>query len=52
MRGLGASGASLDEDTFLVGVGGVVKGAPTAQYLSDDITGSVPISIRTINGFD
>jgi hypothetical protein len=47
---LGATGDPTDINTFLMAVGARKKGAPAAQYLIDDITGAVPISLITVNG--
>lgn len=49
---LGATGDPTDINTFFIAVGGRVTGPPAAQYMSDDITGAVPISTITVNGAD
>ena len=47
---LGATGDPTDLNSFFIAVGGRLKGAPAAQYMSDDITGAVPIATITVDG--
>jgi hypothetical protein len=52
LTALAATGDPTNIDSFFIAVGGAVKGAPAAQYMSDDITGARPISAITVNGVD
>ena len=52
LTALGATGDPTDFNSFFIAVGGALKGAPPAQYLSDDITGARPISTISVNGAD
>jgi hypothetical protein len=47
---LGATGDPTDMNSFFIAVGGRLKGAPAAQYMSDDIAGAVPIATITVDG--
>ena len=47
---LGATGDPTDMNSYFIAVGGRLKGAPAAQYMSDDITGAVPIATITGDG--
>jgi hypothetical protein len=47
---LGATGDPTDINSFFIAVGGRLKGVPAAEYMSDDITGAVPIATITVDG--